>query len=408
MNTFNGKYRLTIGEPTVLTQGEVGDQVWGHFCFPSLRRTESGSILARWSYGSDNIKYDAVHPTAVSDDNGKTWREQQDTDVVAHKFLMKNGKYFAGFVPAVAYHVDYFADYTPAAHGRYKKTNLFFAEDIPDSVAAADKCVKVKEYDPATGKTEIFEAKINWPYAPLAEWVGPYDHFVYPMTQTFAICNGAMIEIDGDLYHLLYTSGFDSTAGSREEAVHKYCGFNFAYIFKSSDCGRTWDYLSQISVDDTIYQDHPRFEGISEPFMAQMPDGSVVMLMRTGSHNPSFISRSTDRCKTWSKPEKFDDFGVLPQLLTLPCGVTLSTYGRPKMKIRATADPSGLKWDTDILFPLSAPEGTDMFKTSCFYTRLLPLDDYTALWIYTDFQYPNENGEPARAVITRTITVVPD
>jgi len=406
MNTFTGRYHLEIGDPTVIAQGEVGDQHWGHYCFPSIRFTEGGSVLAGWSYGNDDIKYNGGHGTAVSDDGGKTWRAPTDADIPAHEVMMKNGKYFAGFIGGAAHHVDYFSKYTPAAKGRYKDANIFFAEDIEEQ---EDKTFRAREYDPVTKTYNTFDVTVNWPYMPLSEWVGRYDHFAYPVQQTFALCNRyGLISLKGDLYFLAYTFGFDSSAKSREEAVYKYCGYDSVYVFKSADCGRTWDYLSQIDTDDDTYMDHWKFEGMQEPMMEEMPDGSVVMLIRTGSFCPSWLVRSTDGCKTWSKPAKFDEFGVLPQILTLPCGVTIATYGRPKMKIRATADPSGLKWDTDILFPLSAPEGTDPFLTSCFYTNLLPLDDHTALWIYTDFQYPNENGEPARAIVTRTLTVVPE
>ena len=45
---------------------------------------------------------------------------------------------------------------------------------------------------------------------------------------------------------------------------------------------------------------------------------------------------------------------------------------------------------------------------SCYYTDLLPLDDYSALMIYTDFKYPNKDGVPVKTVLTRVITVVPE
>ena len=153
---------------------------------------------------------------------------------------------------------------------------------------------------------------------------------------------------------------------------------------------------------------NPYAEGFCEPMMEQMPDGSLVMLMRTGSFHTSYFVRSTDGGKTWSKPVKFDDFGVFPQIYTLPCGVTLAAYGRPKLRIRATADPSGLVWEEPITVPLSAPEETWPFEISCFYTRFLPVDDTTVLWLYTDFQHPNEQSEPAKAVLIREVKVVKD
>ena len=142
--------------------------------------------------------------------------------------------------------------------------------------------------------------------------------------------------------------------------------------------------------------------------MDVMPDGSFVMLLRTGSTNPSYIVRSTDKCRTWTKPAVFDECGVLPQILSLPCGVTLAAYGRPDMRLRATSDPAGMQWEDPILVDLYGMKVEDAFYRSCFYTHFLPVDDNTALWIYTDFQYPNPDGEGVKTVLVREIKVVED
>ena len=91
--------------------------------------------------------------------------------------------------------------------------------------------------------------------------------------------------------------------------------------------------------------------------MSQLPDGSISILLRTGGNNPSYIARSTDGCKTWTKPKIFDSNGVLPQILTLKNGITLASYGRPILKVRATSDPSGIDWEEPIVLPLT--ESTD-------------------------------------------------
>jgi hypothetical protein len=202
------------------------------------------------------------------------------------------------------------------------------------------------------------------------------------------------------LYLPLYFYGFDSTASSREESITKYSRYYSLYLFRSQDCGRTWDFLSQISLNDRIFT--KSMEGPCEAEMSVMPDGSVVILMRTGNLNPCYMARSTDNCQTWSPLEEFDICGVLPQVITLPCGVTITTYGRPMMRLRATDDPSGLEWGESVEVPL-----TNGWQSSCYYTDLLQLDSHTALWAYSDFQYPNSDGEPVKTILTRTITVVP-
>ena len=80
----------------------------------------------------------------------------------------------------------------------------------------------------------------------------------------------------------------------------------------------------------------------------------------------------------------------------------LATYGRPIIYLKATDDPSGKEWAEHIEIGLS-PSSHDR---SCCYTRLLPIDDHSALLIYSDFNYPDKiSGEPKKSVLVRKITV---
>ena len=92
----------------------------------------------------------------------------------------------------------------------------------------------------------------------------------------------------------------------------------------------------------------------------------------------------------------------MPQLVTLDCGVTIASYGRPIMKMRATSDPTGQKWEKAMTIDITVS------GQSCHYTDLIAVDEYTALFIYSDFQYPNADGEPVKTILVRTVTVVPD
>ena len=101
----------------------------------------------------------------------------------------------------------------------------------------------------------------------------------------------------------------------------------------------------------------------------------------------------------------FDTVGVLPQLLTLDCGVTLATYGRLGLFLRATGDASGVSWEQPIELELS--EGPEF--RSCYYTHMIPLDKNTALLAYSDFHHPQPNGQgEGKAIMVRTIKAVMD
>lgn len=405
----DGAFTVTLSAPTAVYQGAVGDQTWGHYQFPSLNFTPEGFILANWSYSSDTIDYKPAPAGAVtkrlSVNGGKSWMIPTALDKAAPKNLMGNGKYFNGFGGRAAHKVSYLFDYEPVmtwgeGFNTYKR---FFVEDLLGDEredALKDTVVTASVYDPETKKNEGFACVINWPYAPLTQHPG---NKAYPLTQTFALCNGAVKIIDGDPYIAMYTGGFDSFADSREEAVYKYAEESAVYVFHSPDYGVTWNLISQVLMTDETHalatERTGSCEGFDEPMMEVMPDGSVVMLMRTGSDNPCFITRSTDKCRTWSEPVVFDDIGVLPQIVTLDCGVTLSSYGRPEMRFRITDDPAGIEWEDSITIP------TAKAGKSCYYTDILPLSENTALFIYSDFFYPNKEGKGVRTILVRTVTV---
>ena len=391
-------FHLEFGEPVVVTQGAVGDNAWGHYQFPGLAYTLDGNIVANWTYSSDTIDdYVGTIKKKVSADGGKTWSDDESLCSTPDKFKMSNGKYFAGFKRANAHVATWQNAYTPAiTWGTNDGYKLFFAEDMPKN---DDTTVWGYEYDAATDTTEEFECTINWPHAPLVEFPGEK---IYPMTQMFALSQDSIIIIDGVMYLAMYFYGFNSHAPVRDYAVSDHSRYYSTYIFSSKDNGRTWDFLSQLT---TLGNSLTFSEGLCEPCLNIMPDGSIMILMRSGGDGkPCYWARSTNNCKSWSVIKKFDDIGVLPQMVTLDCGVSIAAYGRPYMRVRATSDPTGKKWEKAQTFDMYSGKN----NTSCYYTDLLALDDTHALWIYSDFEYPNADGVPVKSIITRVITVVFD
>ena len=392
------EFHLEIGDPIVVMQGEVGDNAWGHYQFPGLAYTLDGNIVATWNYTSDTIgDYLNTVRKKVSTDGGLTWSDDESLCSVPDKFQMANGKYFAGFRRANAHVSTWQNEYEPAmtwgTNGGYK---LYFVEDMPKN---EDTTVWGKEYDPQTGETVEFECTINWPHASMVEYPGG---MLYPMTQWFSLNQDNIIIKDGVMYLAMYTYGFNAYSPTREYAVGDFCKYYSTFIFISKDNGRTWDFSTQFS---TLGVNLTYSEGFCEPNLNIMPDGSIMLLMRSGGDGkPCYWSRSTNDCQSWSMMRKFDDIGVLPQMVSLGCGVSIATYGRPYMRLRATSDPTGKTWQTAQTIELASGEN----NSSCYYTDLLALDDTHALWIYSDFQYPNADGVPVKSIIVRVITVVFD
>lgn len=402
MNEKN-RVRLEISEPVVIASGE--NTGWGSYQFPYICYTKSGDIYARWAMRPDTIDLHngKDYGSAVSEDMGRTWRDQTDADVVVPPTDVGNGKAFWGFKKEFAYKADFFDKYTPVSSNR--GVDIYFAEDVKE----LDRRIYGKMFDVNTGKISEYEVNMNWRYMAVQRY--PESRALtagYMMASCGDIAD--VLFLDDGMYFCTYSAGFDINAKTKREAVTKYCSYSSAFVFRSTDGAKSWECISQISIDEEMFRDTDGFEGFDEPMMEQMPDGSVVMLMRSGSPKspldpnryPCYITRSTDNCRTWSKPVPFGKVGVLPQIQALPCGVTLAVFGRPELFIRASADPSGLEWDEPIEIELT-PDTSDR---SCYYTKMLPLDDSSVLLIYTDFNYPDENGKKQKTVLVRKVSAV--
>ncbi len=416
-----GDFILQFEAPSLVYSGDPEDTEWGQHTFPGLMKTTDGMIRVGWQYGEDKVgAKNNVSFAKISANGGKSWVPVAGSVNYEQTRLMANGKYFSGFVSAGTTTEFSTKDYTPAQQwGKEEYTSYmrFFAEDFVNDEAAAEKNIinlRAREYDLETKTTTTFDCTLNWPNAPLNQYPG---RIIYTVSGFFGLSGANIICTDeGVLYTAIYCGGFDSEAKTREEAIINEDSFHHStvYIFESADSGRTWNYISQFIADEELVAESVLVEGTSsgnegftEPKMIQMPDGSFFILLRTGSSRTMFCARSTDNCRTWTRPAPFDECGVLPQLLKLDCGVTMASYGRPYLYVRGTADPSGQEWADHVEIPLANDlPAKDYMKKGCFYTGMLALDEDSFIICYTDFNYPNRNGVPVHSVLTRRVHVV--
>jgi len=400
--TFD-QYTLSVGEPVpVLSGGTWQEFGWGPYQFPGLRNTRNGHILCTCTgpaavddidgYEGQNDDAEVRLPFGrVSEDGGATWREVRAEDVPMG-VVMANGREYFSPAPKNAFTAPWLDKYEPVFTSEsWRKIEYFRADDIPEF----PRTPEAEEYDPVTGQTERFRMEVEWPNLTVLVSHHPKGRLIFPMEMLMGGMGFTMPDPDGTLYFCTYGNGCSAETG---KPMRMYT----VTVLRSDDCGRHWKYLSEITTpQDWVVRN---CEGYCEPCMTRMPDGSVIMLMRTSSGQPSYLTRSTDNCETWSEPEVFDKVGVLPKLLTLKCGVTLASYGRPGVFLRSTNDPSGLVWDkpADLEIPDEFLPGA---PGSCCYTSLLPLDDTTALLAYSHFCWPNEDGAPVKTILVRKIRV---
>ena len=410
--------QLNIGDPTVVVQpGTYAQYGWGCYQFVHILPTVNGNQYIYWGMGNDapaeelENKVEGINQL-VTDDGGQTWREKTAADVTVSNAQLSNGSYLTGLQGGnsrVQSWISKYDAYIQIPEQNVTNHHIYFAEDI----AEFDTSLKATSVNPLTGETTTFDVTVNWPYAPMTAFTLDGVTYVRDFQSAFGMGTSTnIISQNGTLYLCIYSRGFDSSAASREEALFKYADALSIYVFKSTDDARTWDYVSQVSVNDEVYERSKSysgvFEGFNEPMMEVMPDGSIVMLMRSGSENqPSYIVRSTDGCQTWSAPAVFDEVGVKPQILTLECGVTIAAYGREGLYVRATADPSGLAWEDPIRIALNGESLDVEAPLSDYYTCLYALDSTTVLMLYTDFYYPDAGGgdTPKKTILSCIITV---
>lgn len=396
-------FTLRLEDPVTVTQSDTFEKLkWGPCQFPTLSHTDRGNVLCTWATGEDSITaYEDsadghMYGGMISSDGGRTWSPRPRTER-AKGVLMSNGKEYVPAIGRNAYVAPWMEKYTPIAVGSKSGTAIYAPGSIPELSCRLEP----GECDPETGKVTRFLANVNWPNH--SEHCCNHEGtlHLYPTENVLGIMSRVIRDSEGALIMFTYTYGHSAETGELLSAD----AYN-VYLFRSTDNGRTWNWHSEVMTTPDYYLDDPHWEGFCEPSVCMMPDGSFLMLMRTGGGLYSYMCRSTDGCRTWTKPVPFDRVGVFPQLLSLECGVTLASYGRPGVFLRATSDPSGLTWER----PIDLGVGTDSGRTAdtlhtCSYTALLPLGPKEALMVYSHFYYPNSDGVKVKTILSRRITV---
>ena len=119
-------------------------------------------------------------------------------------------------------------------------------------------------------------------------------------------------------------------------------------VVRSQDKGRTWRY--QATVGRNPEDPNPELPGVwvgyCEPSIAQLADGRLLAIMRTGgADKPLYVCWSQDLGLTWSKPVPTTPklYSIWPTLQVLDNGVVACIYGRPGVHIAFSTD-CGQTW----------------------------------------------------------------
>jgi len=377
---------ITLGKPVIIAQSDkqaIGHH-WGPFQFPGIQVNEKGEWICNYHVVEDAASgYGKPNGYAKSIDQGKTWLPQDPN--VATGLLLPNGDWIRQKSQYAVPVSELTLPENPYALSQNYgvRVDCYLPEDTPEFLRGW--YLERKRAGSDIWETERYFMEVPGLLRGSIQGVFPYKSVTH-----------YQLDPQGRLWHISYPYFY----------VEGQPVVSHPLFAVSEDYGHTFRYLSNIP-----YQGNPEADpfwddrsGFTEPELTFLPDGSLMALLRTTDGKgpgPMYVTFSTDGALTWSKPEVFDDLGVFPTLMTLKNGVTVTTYGRPGLYVRATADPAGKVWGDRITI-VKPTEIRD--RDTCAYTRMIPVDDNTAYLVYSDFQQPNAEGIPVKTIMGCTIS----
>ncbi len=388
--------KLHISEPVVVAMGPKSAQShWGPYQFPTLHSLEDGRLVYLFGDAADSeAAYNAEQGCRVSNDGGQTWEKARESDFSDLLGIRTQNGDLVRFETCRSIPLDEVTLPQSIGCTNYGHT-IYRVCDVDPSQSP----LTWRMYRRRAGeeRAELEEVALHWPHMIVRSTQGA---FVPPSVR------GRLRKApDGTLWmpHY-YLAGTDPQNG---ELIPHLCN----YLFRSTDSGHTWELMHFLPYfpDGETWRDE--YEGYGENDVTFCPDGSMMRLIRTNWWAPCVFVRSEDGGVTWTDPQIFDSHGVWPCLLTLKCGVTLASYGRPGLKLRATADPSCKTWEdaVELIHSKAFDDGGDrssmLDMATCGYSQLVAMDDHTAFLAYSDFTVPDEQGDERKCMMLRRITV---
>lgn len=329
------RQQFRVSEPTTIAQSATPVQMPN----TAVRVRVNGQQQILVSYPAHTDATDtAGNVLAVSTDGGRTWSQAQDRNPLPTAPSFDMTRLANGDILAVDYHT-----YMTPDSGDLQA-------DIPEAVShdGGQTWTQFMGRETTPQPMRNASSTTDWPGHPAGG---------------FVLVHNVVEDKDGTLYQSGY--GFYAADGSKYRQV----------LLKSTDEGHTWS-TTTVAVNPTL-STSSAYQGFCEGAIERVADGSLLIVMRTGSYQPMYTARSTDNGATWSTPQpllagpdKQPVVGVYPSLTLMGNGQLVLWVGRPGQSMLASPDGSGRTW--------TAPQEIDYANSANGVTLALDSDHMLA------------------------------
>mgnify|MGYP002623874312 CR=1 FL=1 len=378
---------IKLSEPVMVAMAEQ-DEDWGYFQFPSIGKSDDGTLVVSWQMKEDSpVTYGRQstrsYKPMMSKDGGKTWVPQDRKYTVrrvGNYARLRNGTVLQAATPAATSVKS--LKRTPLVVGRARRYSYYSVEDLPEDLRGAYISFQTN------GTSELIHCKVNDPGLLRSS----YDGLISVMWK------GSIKQLaDESLVAGVYPTYYKDNQGAITSGVSFYQSF---------DNGLTWDVIGKVPFVKDGIADVRGGSSFDEPTFEILADSTFLCVMRTGASSPMYKTLSYDRGHTWTKPEPFTPNGVKPCLMTLNNGVLVLSSGRPGVQLRFSVDGTGVTWTEPIeMVSFMNADGSYTRDVSCGYTSLIEAGDDTFYVVYSDFTTKNKSGNTRKSIWCREIRV---
>lgn len=384
--------KVYLSEPVMVAMAEQ-EEKWGYFQFPSIGRTEDGTLIVSWQMKEDSHKTYGVQASRqfvpmMSKDGGKKWYPQDkeyERHTMGYNVTLKNGDRLSVLTPRVQ-DVKIFKNF-PKAVAKTDLYSYYLVDSLPDKLQGI-----YFNYTKKGHETKVIHAQLHDP-----------NLLRYAQDDLMPVVWWGNIRqlADNSLVAGVYPADYIGEDGELIDG-----GISF---YQSNNEGKNWSIIGKIQPPPKKVKKKYKSEedGLSEPTFEVLADSSFVCVMRSGMTDPMYESFSYDYGQSWSNVIAITPNGVRPRLLTLKNGVLVLTSGRPGIQIRFSLDGTGKRWTEPIdMIHFMNEDGSFTRDVSCGYASILDNGNDSFYLVYSDFTKTNKDGQIRKSIWFRKITVL--